>query len=67
MQTNEWKTVKVHPQLHAVIKSQAAAAGMSLHDLVELILTDWARRRAIPVPHSRRSTDALPDLFLNDR
>lgn len=62
--SNEWKTLKVPPALHAVLKSEAASNGIALTDLAELILIDWLRRRGVNVPSSQGVKGTQPDLFL---
>ena len=62
--TNHWKTVKIPPALHAVIKAEAAANGLPLADMLETILTDWLRRRGLAAPPLQRARSSQPDLLL---
>jgi len=64
LQTNLWKTVKLHPQLHASLKAQAAANGLPLSDLLETILQDWLRRQGIQTPPVVYRKATSHDLFL---
>lgn len=61
--TAEWKTTKINPQLHAVLKVEAARMGISITDLVEVILSDYLRRQGTAIPEPR-ATRATQDLFL---
>lgn len=62
--TKDWKTTKVPPALHAIIKSEAAKMGISLTDLMEIILSDWLRRQGAPVPPLQNTLRNANDLFL---
>lgn len=62
--TDQWKTTKVPPVLHAVIKSEAAKLGVSMADLIEIIFQDWLRRQGIPVPPLQRTIRTREDLFV---
>lgn len=59
-----WKTTKIPPQLHLILKREAANAGISLGDLLELLLIDWARRQGLKTPPPRRQIPTTPDIFL---
>lgn len=61
---NSWKTTKIAPALHAVLKAEAARNGMSLADLCEIIIQDWLKRAGIPVPPAQRMPKKPTDLFL---
>lgn len=64
MKTNEWKTTKVSPEIHALVKAEAAAAGVPMIDLVEMILCDWIRRQGLPLPNGTALKVHQADLFL---
>lgn len=63
MQSNLWKTVKLHPAIHAQIKAEAARAGLPLSDLLETVLTDWLRRQGLPCPPVQYRRSTAHDLF----
>jgi len=65
LEMNRWKTVKVPPQLHVVLKTEAARNGLSLADLLETVLLDWTRRTGIKTPEPVISPERKQnDLFL---
>lgn len=64
MNLADWKTTKVPRELHAVIKARAAQEGISLTDLIEIILLDWLRRQGIPAPGAQSREGMRRDLFL---
>lgn len=64
LQTSAWKTTKVPPAVHAIIKAEAAKNGMSLSDLTELILIDWIRRQGLAAPEPQREGRSQGSLFL---
>jgi len=59
-----WKTTKINPELHAILKSEAALQGMALADLLEIVIADWIRKRGVQLPPARRIASIQGD-FLN--
>lgn len=62
--TNNWKTIKIPPALHAIMKSEAARNGLPLTDLVETILIEWLRRQGLSGPEPQYAKPNGPDLLL---
>lgn len=62
--TNLWKTVKMPPALHAQLKAEAAANGLPIADLLEMIISEWLRRRGLGVAPTPRPKPKQPDLLL---
>lgn len=62
--TNLWKTVKLPPALHAQLKSEAAANGLPIADLLEMIISEWLRRRGLGAAPTQRPKSMQPDLLL---
>lgn len=58
------KTAKIAPEIHNILKTEAARHNIALFDLVDLILTDWIRRQGLSLPPAQRARATTPDLFL---
>lgn len=58
------KTAKIAPEIHNILKTEAARNNIALFDLVDLILTDWIRRQGLSLPPAQRARATTPDLFL---
>jgi len=58
-----WKTTKINPELHAILKSEAALQGMAMADLLEIIVADWIRKRGVQLPPARRIASIQADLL----
>lgn len=62
---SQWKTTKLPPALHALIKSESAKMGISLTDMLEIILTDWLRRAGHPTPRPQSNLQAQKDFLIS--
>lgn len=58
------KTAKIAPEIHNILKTEAARHNIALFDLVDLILTEWIRRQGLALPPAQRARSTTPDLFL---
>ena len=62
---DKWKTTKLPPAMHSVIKSEAAKLGVSMTDLIEIIFCDWLRRQGAPVPPLQNTSRVQLDLMIS--
>lgn len=62
--SNEWKTVKIDPKLHADLKAIGAKNGLSMIEFLELICLDWLAKQSYPTPPAQRPKSTQRDLIL---